>query len=137
MVTCRREQNWGFSKFYFPYMYINVIRLNCNDDLSNETWYQQMKVETIRNFSWCQTLSLKKAQLLITLQFEANFIYSDFNLSKKYFTQRHHIKYMNIHVTSPIFRGHVNCDNFWYSFSKLQVNYDYWRYLLTSLRLYN
>ena len=102
MVVRRWEQNWGFSKFYFPYMYITVIRLNFNDDLYNETWYQQKQVETTRNFSWCQILSLKKSQLLITLQLEANFSFSDFNWAKNYFTQHHHIKYMNIYVTSPI-----------------------------------
>ena len=85
MVARRWEQNWGFSKFNFPYMYITVIRLNCNDDLYNETWYQQKKVETTRNLSWCPILSLKKSQLLITLQLEANFSFSDFNLSKKLF----------------------------------------------------
>ena len=96
VVPRRRKQNWPSSKFHFPYKYITVIRLNFNGDFYNETWYQQMMVKTTRIFYDAQLFRWKKAQLLITLQFDANFTFSDFNLGKNYFTQYHHIKYINI-----------------------------------------
>ena len=85
-----------------------------------------MKVETIRNFRDAKLLRLKKAQLLITLQFEANFSFSDFNLSKKLLYATSSYQVHEHSCNSPIPHcGNENSYNFCHSFSKLQMDYGY------------